>query len=149
MIAASPSLLRTWRFWASSAHPREAKSDSFLACAAKTKQRLAAAHTRPCTPSLSSTNMVVSLGLREMLHYIVAIGKKRKKDRQYVRDTWFSDRRQIRMFPSNRIEFNSIHNKLIVSIQQCRSLIRALGNERNMNRCYNYKYCGSVFDMFG
>ena len=43
--------------------------DGFLACAAKTKQRLAAAHTRPCTPSLSSTNVVVSLWLREMLHY--------------------------------------------------------------------------------
>ena len=78
MIAASPSLLRTWRFWASSAHPREAKSDSFLACAAKTKQRLAAAHTRPCTPSLSSTNVAVSLGLREMLHYIIPIAKKEK-----------------------------------------------------------------------
>ena len=30
MIAASPSLFRAWRFWVSSAHPREAESDSFL-----------------------------------------------------------------------------------------------------------------------
>ena len=53
MIAASPSLFRVWRFRASSAHPKEAESDSFLAFAAKTKARLAAACTRPCTPSLS------------------------------------------------------------------------------------------------
>ena len=75
MIATSPSLFRAWRFWASSAHPREAESDSFLACAAKTKQRFAAARTRParmrpCTPSLSSTMILaVSLVMREILRY--------------------------------------------------------------------------------
>ena len=53
-IAASPSMSRAWRFWASSAHSREADSDSFLACVAKTKQRLSAASTRRCTPSPSS-----------------------------------------------------------------------------------------------
>ena len=36
-IAASPSLTRAWRLRASSAHSREAESDSFLACAAKKK----------------------------------------------------------------------------------------------------------------
>ena len=53
-------------------HPREAESGSFLACVATTKQRLAAARTRPCTPSLSSTlhaSVVVSRVLREMLRY--------------------------------------------------------------------------------
>ena len=38
------SLFRAWRFWAPSAHPREAGSDSFLACAAKTKQACGGAH---------------------------------------------------------------------------------------------------------
>ena len=37
-IAASPSLTRAWRSRASSAHSREAESDSFLACAAKNKR---------------------------------------------------------------------------------------------------------------
>ena len=69
MIAASPSLFRAWRFWAPSAHPREAESDSFLTCAARTKQGLAAAGTRPCTPSLSCTIVVVSRVLREILRY--------------------------------------------------------------------------------
>ena len=75
MIAASPSLFRARRFWASSTHRREAEGDSLLACAAKTKRRLAAgrtrpARTRPCTPSFSSTMIVVvSRVLREMLRY--------------------------------------------------------------------------------
>ena len=56
-------------FLASSAHPREAEIDRFLACAAKTKQRLAAARTRPCTPSLSSAIVVVSRVLRDSLRY--------------------------------------------------------------------------------
>ena len=56
-----------------------------------------------------------------------------------IRNTWFPDRAQIRMFPPNRIEFDSIHKKWIVSIQKCPSLIRALNNERNMNsRSYYY-----------
>ena len=106
MIAASPSLFRAWRFWASSAHPREDESDSFLACAAKAKQRLAAAHTRPCTPSLSSTNVAVSLGLREMLHYIIPIAKKEKNiDNTYV----------IRGFPIGRkfVSFRQIESNSI------------------------------------
>ena len=37
MIAASPSPFRAWDFWASSTHPREAESDSFLVCAARNK----------------------------------------------------------------------------------------------------------------
>ena len=53
-IAASPSLSRAWRLRASSAHSREAESDSFLTCAAQKKQRLSAASTRRCMPSLSS-----------------------------------------------------------------------------------------------
>ena len=73
MIAASPSLFREWRFGASSAHPREAENDS-LACAANRKQRLVAARTRPCMPSLSPTIEVVSRGLRGMLRY--SDGKK-------------------------------------------------------------------------
>ena len=104
MISASPSLFRAWRFWASSAHPREAESDSFLASAAKTKQRLAAARparTRPCTPSHSSTIAVVSRVLRETRGYY-----DRKKTLT-IRNTWFPDRTQIRIFPpkSNRIQF--------------------------------------------
>ena len=84
MIAASPSLFRAWRFWAPSAHPREAESDIFLAGAAKTKQRLAAARTRPCTPSLSSTIVVVSRVLREILRY----SERENNDRTYlVRNT--------------------------------------------------------------
>ena len=53
-IGVSPSLFRAWRFNAPSAHPREAESDSFLACGANQKQRLAAARTRRRMPSLSS-----------------------------------------------------------------------------------------------
>ena len=47
--------------------PETESDDNFLACAAKTKQRLAAACTRSCTPSRSSTMLVVSRVLREML----------------------------------------------------------------------------------
>ena len=118
MIAASPSLFRAWRFWASSAHPRQAESNSFLACAAKTKRTPAAARTRPartrpCTPSLSSTIVVVvSRVLREMLRYSV----REKKTLTIpiaipIPYTRFPDRTQIRMFPPNRIELNSIHKK--------------------------------------
>ena len=71
--------------------------DGFLACAAKTKQRLAAAHTRPCTPSLSSTSVVVSLGLREMLHYS---DLKKSVDNTYVI--------RVRGFPIGR-KFVSLH----------------------------------------
>ena len=39
MIAASPSLFHGSLFWASSAHPREGESDSFLACAVKKTER--------------------------------------------------------------------------------------------------------------
>ena len=74
---------------ATSAHPKEAESDSFLACAAKTKQRLAAARTRPYMPSLSSTIVVVSRGLREMLRY-----SDRKKA--------FNNTNVIRGFPLGR-----------------------------------------------
>ena len=87
MIAASPSLFRAWRFWASSAHPREAESDSFLACAAKTKQRLAAVRTRPCTPSFSSTIVVVSRLLRDMLRY----SDRKNKKTLTIRNTWFPE----------------------------------------------------------
>ena len=105
MIAASPSLFRAWRFWAPSAHPREAESDSFLTCAAKIKQRLAAAGTRPCTLSLSSTIVVVSRVLREILRY----SDRENIDNTYlVRNTWFLDRTQIctskyDVFPPYRI----------------------------------------------
>ena len=51
-IAASPSLSRAWRLRSSSA--REDESDSFLACAAKTKQRPSAVRTQRCTPLISS-----------------------------------------------------------------------------------------------
>ena len=54
LIAASPSLSRAWRLRDSSAHSREAESDSVLACAAKKKQKLSAASTRRSTSSLSS-----------------------------------------------------------------------------------------------
>ena len=70
------AVFRAWRFWASSAHPREVESDSFLACAAKTTQRLAAARTRPCTRSLSSTVVVVNRLLRDMLRYSDRKNKK-------------------------------------------------------------------------
>ena len=98
MIATSPSLFRAWRFWASSAHPREAESDSFLACAAKTKQRFAAARTRParmrpCTPSLSSTMIVVvSRVLREMLRYPIGFFFLTTPITIPIRTTWFPDR---------------------------------------------------------
>ena len=107
MIAAPPSLFRARRFWAPSAHPREAESDSFLTCATKTKQRLAAARTRPCTPSLSSihSSEVVSPVLCEMRY------SDREKKTLKIRNTWFPDRTQVRVFPPNRIEFNSIHKK--------------------------------------
>ena len=135
MIAASPSLFRAWRFWASSAHPREAESDSFLACAAKTKQRLAAAGTRPCTLSLSSTIVVVSRVLREILRY----SDRENIDNTYlVRNTWFPDRTQIRMIRFHHIESNSIRfiKNEIVSILKCPSFKRAPRNEINMNSCY-------------
>ena len=94
-------------FLSPSAHPREAESDSFLTCATKTKQRLAAARTRPCTPSLSSihSSEVVSPVLCEMRY------SDREKKTLKIRNTWFPDRTQVRVFPPNRIEFNSIHKK--------------------------------------
>ena len=134
MVAASPSLFRAWHFWASSPHPREAESDSFLACAAKTKQRLAAVRTRPCTPSFSSTIVVVSRLLRDMLRYS---DRRNKKHSQYVKYLvrGFPIRRKFVFF--HQIESNSnlfIKNESF-SILKCPSLIRALRNETSMNRC--------------
>ena len=143
MVAASPSLSRAWCFRASSAHPIEAESYCFLARAGKTKaEACGGAHATMHAVALIY-NRVVSRGLREMLS-VFPIGKKH---RQYVRNAWFPDRTQICKFPPNRIEFNSSHEKLFVSIQKCPSLIRALRNERNMNRCCYYTYCCSVFGM--
>ena len=44
------------------------------------------------------------------------------------------------MVPPIRIEFNSTPKKIevILLIQKCPSLIRALGNGRNMNELYDY-----------
>ena len=53
-IAAPPSLLRGWNFRPPSGQARDAEGDTFLACAAKKKERLAAARTRRRMPSLSS-----------------------------------------------------------------------------------------------
>ena len=53
MIAASPSLFRAWRFWASSAHPRDAESDNFLACAATSLCFVLAARARKLSLSAS------------------------------------------------------------------------------------------------
>ena len=144
MIAASPSLFRAWRFWASSAPPREAESDSFLVCAAKTKQRLGATHTRPYTPSLSSTNVVVSLGLREMLHYS---DRKKGFDITYVIRGFPIGHKFVSFHQTESNSISSIHKKCIVSIQKCPSLIRARRNERNLNRCYYCTYC-SVCGMY-
>ena len=65
-LASSTSLLRARRFWASFAHPRDPEGDSFLAWAAKAKQRLAAARTRRHKPSLSSTLGGVSRALCDL-----------------------------------------------------------------------------------
>ena len=55
-----------------------------------------------------------------------------------IRNMWFIDGTQIRIFPPIRIEFDSIHQNGIDSIEKCPSSIRALGNERSMKRSY---YC--------
>ena len=68
MIAASPSLFHAWRTRASSAHPREAESDSSLARVAKT-EACGGAHATMHAVALIYKNVVVSQGLREMLHY--------------------------------------------------------------------------------
>ena len=132
-IAASPSPLRAWRFFTSSAHPREAETDSFLAWASKTKQRLAAARTRPRAPSLTSTIVVVSRVLARS--YVILIGKTLK-----IRNTWFPGRTQVYMFPPNRIEFISIHKKYSVNRSNSKvsfvNMVRALRNDRNINRYY-------------
>ena len=114
MIAVSPSLFRAWRFWASSVHPREAENESFLACAARTKQRLEAAHTRPCTPSLSS---MYNRGCQPGVARDAALFRSERKHRRYVRNAYcimycFPTGRKFSRF--HQIESNSIssvHNK--------------------------------------
>ena len=93
-------------FLSPSAHPREAESDSFLTCAAKTKQRLAVAGTRPCTLSLSSTIVGVNRVLREILRY----SDRKNIDNTYLirNNTWFLHRTQIRMMCFDHMESNSI-----------------------------------------
>ena len=113
--------------------PRWAETDNFLACAAKTKQRLAAARTRPCTPSLSSTIVVFNRMLREMLRY-----SDRKKT-MTMRNTCFPDRTYF-VYSFHQIESNSIRFIKIESFR-FKSVLRAFTrNERNMNRCYYYTY---------
>ena len=104
-IAASPSRSRAWRLRASSAHSREAESDSFLACAAKRKQRLSAASTRRCTPSLSSALLgYLSAGCSVRCCFFSDLTN-------FENNTWFPDRTQSRIFARNRIDFKSIHKK--------------------------------------
>ena len=108
MIAALPSLFRVWRFWASSAHPREAVSDIFLATPTKQYRglrRRARDHARGRSHLHSS--VVVSRVLREMLRY------SDWKKTLTIRNTWFppTGRKFVYIFRPNRIEINLIHKK--------------------------------------
>ena len=83
MIASSPSLFRAWRFGASSAHPREAESDSFLACAAKTTEACGDAHATMHAVALIYTPRCLSAGCG-MRCCAIPIGKKTLTIRTYV-----------------------------------------------------------------
>ena len=72
------------------------------------QNRLAAARTRPCTPSLSSTILVVSRVFRDALF---RSEKQKNIDNTSYVIPGFPIGRKIRVFPSDRIEFNSIHKK--------------------------------------
>ena len=111
-IAASPSLFRAWGFWASSPHPREA-GRSLLACVAKTKQKLAAAHTQQFTPSLSSTN---KRGSQPGDARDATLSRSEKcVDYKYVTRGFPIGRKFV---SSHQIEWNSIRFiKWIISIQ--------------------------------
>lgn len=98
MQSASASLSRVWRLRASSAHPREAESDSFLASAAKIKQRLSGG---------VHVTMLVSRVLCDTLRYYDLI----KKSRRITWDRWFPDKSRSTFFPSNRFEIDTIHKK--------------------------------------
>ena len=78
MIAASPSLFCAWDFWASSAHPREAESDSFLVCAARNK-------TEACCG-------VHATGARATMHAVALIYNDRGCQSGVARDAALSDR---------------------------------------------------------
>ena len=97
-ITAPPSLFRGWHFRARSAHARDAESDSFLACAAKKKERLAAVSTRRSMPSVSSALVgVYHRALCEMLRFSYFF--EMNQNDTYV----VSDRTQTRIFLSTPI----------------------------------------------
>ena len=103
-IAASPSLCRAWRLRVSSAHSREAESDSFLARAAKKNRgcRRRARDGARCRSHLPSS-VIVSRVFSEMLLF--------SHLNTFESNTCVLDRTQSRIFPPNRIEFKSIHKK--------------------------------------
>ena len=117
-IPAPPSLFRAWHFRAPPSHPRDPETDSFLACAATTKRgwrRRARddAHRR----SRLLPSVFVSRALCDMhRRYSDYISNWR------IIRTWFPGRTRTRVFPLNRIEFNSIKKMWIDSIQKCASL---------------------------
>ena len=122
-IAASPSLSRAWRLRASSAHSREAESDSFLACAAKKNRggrRRARDDARRRSHLLPS--ILVSRVFCEMLLFF-------QSHKIWRTMRWFPDRTQSRFFH----EIESTSNRFIKKsrFQSSRfkirsSLIRAL-----------------------
>ena len=103
-IAASPSLSRAWRLRASSAHSREAESDSLLDCAAKKNRdcrRRARDDARRRAHLLSSGT--VSALFCEMLRFSDLT--------KFEHNTWFPDGTQSRIFPRNGIDFQSSRKK--------------------------------------
>ena len=87
MIAASPSLFCAWDFWASSAHPREAESDSFLVCAARNKtEACCGVHATGARATMHAT------GARATMHAVALIYNDRGCQSGVARDAALSDR---------------------------------------------------------
>ena len=100
----------------------------------KQRRHAAAARVRPFTVRFHLQPIVVVSRL--LLRYVDMHYSDAKKTT--ILNTWFSHRRQIRMFRPNRIEFIKKEKK---NDSKCPSLIPCLiyyRNERNMSRRYCY-----------
>ena len=126
-----------WCFRASFAHPGEGESTKFLGCVANpNRESYPAARTRPFTLLSSTINRGCQPAVAQDLCY---------SDRKLtIRSTWFPIGGKFVCF--HQIESNSIRfiKEKKKTIQKYASLIRALRNEKNMNRRYYYMISTAV-----
>ena len=110
MIAASPSLFSAWRFWASSAYPKEAESDGWLPSLRRQNKTEACGGAHA---TMHAVALIYQRGRQPVVARDAALFRSEKSiGNTYipVRNTWFPDRTQIRKFRIQSIR--SIKNEL-------------------------------------